>query len=75
MALVTALPALAKMTRGNRIVQGVGVPYPVGDPALPPEKDREMRKEIVTTALKALQIEVSGATVFNPKINTAPSST
>lgn len=74
-SLITALPALAQMTQGGRIVQAVGVPYPMGDPALPPDKDRELRKEIVTTALKALLTEASGPTLFNPKIKTAPSST
>jgi len=55
--------------RANRIVKGVSIPHPCGDPSLPPELDARLRREIVETALKALESEVTGPTVFSP--NTA----
>lgn len=48
----------------NRIVPGVGIPYPLGDPHLGEEGDKKLRKSIVMKALKALQTEVSEQTVF-----------
>jgi glycine reductase len=62
---------VAKQTRSNRIVAGTSVPHPCGDPSAPPEADREMRKEIVRTALQALQTNVDGSTIFMPEITFA----
>ena len=47
----------------NRIVQGRAVPNPVGDPSLPKEKEKELRREFVLKALELLQKEVDGPTV------------
>lgn len=62
--LITALPDLAQRVGANRIVAGVRMPHPVGDPSLPLEKERALRRRIVETALKALQTEVGEPTVF-----------
>ncbi len=48
----------------NRIVPAVGIPHPLGDPALSAEKSKEIRRELVLRAFKALQTEVSEQTVF-----------
>lgn len=48
----------------NRIVPAVGIPYPLGDPHLGEEKSKKLRRELVERALKALQTEVDGQTVF-----------
>ena len=46
----------------NRIIPGVGIPYPLGDQG---EVDsKKIRKRMVRRALKALQTEVDGQTVF-----------
>lgn len=66
MALITTLFPLAQQIGANRIVKGVKIPHPCGDPKLPPEQDRRLRRTIVATALKALQAEVSEPTVFTP---------
>ncbi len=50
----------------NRIVRGVRVEHVCGDPGLSEETDRELTRRIVLTALKALQTEVSGPTIFEP---------
>jgi len=53
------------MTVGaNRIVPTIAIPYPLGDPSLPPAEEKELRRKLVEKALKALETEVSGQTVF-----------
>jgi len=48
----------------NRIVPTVAIPYPLGDPSLPADEEKELRKKLVKKALDALQTEVDGQTVF-----------
>ncbi len=48
----------------NRIVPTVAIPYPLGNPALAPEDEKELRRKLVKKALKALTTEVDGQTVF-----------
>ena len=48
----------------NRIVPAVGIPYPLGDPTKGEETSYKIRTELVKRALKALQTEVDGQTVF-----------
>ena len=49
----------------NRIVTTVAIPYPLGDPSLPPAEEKELRRKLVKKALDALCTEVDGQTVFN----------
>jgi len=60
---ITAIPNVAKMVGVNRIVQGRAVPNPVGDPCLPPEEEKELRRGYILKALELLQQEVEGPTV------------
>ena len=48
----------------NRIVPAIAIPHPLGNPALPYEEEKKLRKELVSKALKALQTEVEDQTVF-----------
>ena len=48
----------------NRIVPTIAIPHPLGNPALPADEEVKIRRELVTKALKALQIEVEDQTVF-----------
>ena len=66
MAVITTMTMLAKQTGASRIIAGEKIPHPCGDPTLAEEADRALRSEIVMSALKALQTEVSGPTVFVP---------
>ena len=68
MAIITAMTMLAKQIGANRIITGVKIPHPCGDPALPPEVDYALRKEIVERALDALQTDVSDSTDFAPNV-------
>jgi glycine reductase complex component B subunit gamma len=48
----------------NRIVPAVAIPYPLGNPTLSKEDEKKLRRGIVENALRALQTEVTGQTVF-----------
>jgi len=48
----------------NRVVQGVKIEHVCGDPALTPELDRRLRRQLVERALRALQTPVAGPTLF-----------
>lgn len=67
-ALISAMFPVAQQVRANRIVKGVSIPHPCGDPSLPREADARLRREIIRTALQALETEVEGPTVFTPPI-------
>jgi glycine reductase complex component B subunit gamma len=67
-ALISAMYPLAQQVGASRIVKGVRIPHPCGDPGLSAELDRRLRREIVETALKALQSEVKEPALFAPKI-------
>ena len=63
---ITAMTILGQQIGVNRIVAGRKVVHPCGDPDLTEEADREVRRNIVRTALKALQTEVKNPTIFIP---------
>lgn len=48
----------------NRIVPGVAIPHPVGDPLKGPEADRAIRRKVLLKALDALQTEIQEQTIF-----------
>lgn len=53
------------MTVGaNRIVPAIAIPHPLGNPALDPAEEKELRRRIVEKALNALTTEVDGQTIF-----------
>lgn len=49
----------------NRIVPAIAIPHPLGNPTLSKEDEKKLRRGIVEKALKALQTEVHGQTVFD----------
>ena len=48
----------------NRIVPTVAIPHPLGNPALAPQEEKQLRRRLVQRALVALQTEVEGQVVF-----------
>ena len=49
----------------NRIIPGIGIPYPLGDPTQGEEESYRIRTRLVKRALKALQTPVDKQTVFD----------
>ena len=53
------------MTVGaNRIVPAIAIPHPLGNPALSMEEEKDIRRNILNKALKALETEVEDQTIF-----------
>ncbi len=48
----------------NRIVPTIAIPHPLGNPAMTPADEKELRRKLVTKALRALETEVHEQTVF-----------
>ncbi len=64
--MIGALPAIGIAANASRVVRGIKVQHPCGDPKLPEEADKELSLNIVRTALKAIQTPVTGPTLFEP---------
>ena len=62
--MVTNLVTIAEQVGAPRIVPGRGIPYPAGDPSLPPDAERAWRRRLVERALEALSAPVERPTVF-----------
>ena len=62
--LISSLVTIAQSVGANRIVPGLGIPHPLGDPSSNPEEERQKRKAMVERGLKALVTPVAGQTVF-----------
>ena len=61
--MATVVP-ISKTIGANRIIPGVGIPYPIGDPTQGEEDSYKIREKMVRRALKALTIPVEDQTVF-----------
>ncbi len=48
----------------NRIVPAIAIPHPLGNPALPYEEEKKIRRVLIQKAFKALQTEIEDQTVF-----------
>ncbi len=53
-ALITTLIPAALTIGANRIVQGVAITNPLGNPELPSVREKELRRDIVKKALEVL---------------------
>ena len=70
-AHITAMTMLSQQIGANRIVTGIKIPHPCGDPNLSPEDDKALRRAIINCALDILQKDVEGPTVFVPDVTFA----
>ncbi len=62
MAQITAVVPVAQMVGANRIVEGNGIVYPLGDANLEPAEEKALRERILRQALDALQREAGAPT-------------
>ena len=58
------LVSVAQRVGAVRIVPTRGIPYPAGDPSLPPAEERAWRRALLLRALKAIATPVTGPTQF-----------
>jgi betaine reductase len=63
-AYITTLTSLAEEIRANRIVAGVRIPHPVGNPTLTPDNERILRIALTRHACEVLTEAVDGPKVF-----------
>jgi glycine reductase complex component B subunit gamma len=61
---ITALPTIAQMVGANRIVRGVSITHPAGDPSLAVGDEHALRRRIVERALEMLSTDVDRGTVW-----------
>ena len=65
--MATVVP-ISRTIGANRIIPGVGIPYPLGDLTQGETGCKKIREMMVRRALKALQIPVTDQTVFDKDI-------
>jgi glycine reductase complex component B subunit gamma len=61
---VTALPTIAQMVGTNRILRGVAITHPTGDPSLATGDELALRRRIVERALEMLATDVGPGTIW-----------
>jgi glycine/betaine/sarcosine/D-proline reductase family selenoprotein B len=61
---VTALPTIGQMVGANRVLRGVSITHPAGDPSLATGDEHAVRRRIVERALEMLATEVEPRTVW-----------
>lgn len=61
---MTALPTIATMIGANRVVRGVAITNPTGDPERSPAAEHALRRRIVERALELLETDVEPGTVW-----------
>lgn len=62
---VTALPTIATMVGANRVLRGVAITNPFGDPDRSPPGEFALRRHIVERALAMLATDVGPGTVWD----------
>jgi glycine reductase complex component B subunit gamma len=62
--VISTLLPLAQSVGPNRIVAGMGVTHPLGDPSLSREEERALRRQLVGRALDALQMDAQEPVVL-----------
>lgn len=61
--IATVVP-ISLTVGANRIVPAVAIPHPLGNPLLDPADEKQLRRQLVEKALRALQTPVTEQTVF-----------
>jgi glycine reductase len=63
-AVLCNLTGIALRVGAPRIVPTRGIPYPTGDPTLPPDEERAWRRRLLERAVESLCTAVDGPTLF-----------
>lgn len=62
--MFSAIPAIPMAFWASRVIPAKGIRHPLGDPERPPERERQLRREMVEAALKVLQTPCDRPTLF-----------
>jgi hypothetical protein len=71
--MISALPAIALNGGAPRVIHGARIEHVCGNPGLTPEMDRAYGRQIILTALAAVQTAVTEPTLFEPSTSRTPS--
>jgi len=63
--MITALGPVAADLGANRVIRGVKIPHPCGDPTLEPSGDRALRVGLVRAALTSLGTKLDTSKIFD----------
>jgi len=63
-AFCSAIPTIPVSAGVPRVIHGKAVPYLLGDPSLPAEREAALREALTARALATLTMEVTQPTVF-----------
>lgn len=64
-AHICSIITISQTVGANRIVPAVAIPHPLGNPKLPPEEEKELRRNLLKKALASLQTSIEEQTVFS----------
>ena len=64
-ALITPLVPVAVTFGGFRIIPGCAINYPVGDPTIPRKAEKELRRNIVLSALESIFTHLKESKIFD----------
>ena len=62
--LFSAVPAIPLAFGAPRTIPAKAIRYPLGDPERSPERERQLRREMVEAGLRVLQTPCDRATLF-----------
>jgi betaine reductase len=62
--LISSLVTIAQNVGATRIVAGLGIPHPLGDPRLSSEQQKKARRVLVERALTALASPIPDQKLF-----------
>lgn len=62
---VCSIITISQTVGANRIVPAVAIPHPLGNPKLPPDEERELRRNLLRKAFSALATPITEQTVFS----------
>jgi glycine reductase complex component B subunit gamma len=60
----SSIPAIPLAFGATRILPGRAIRHLLGDPALPPDRERKLRREMIETALQTLSVPCEKPTLF-----------
>jgi glycine reductase len=63
--MISALGPVAADLGANRVVRGVKIPHPCGDPSLDPAADHALRVRLVRGSLKAIATGIETSAIFD----------